>query len=191
MQAKIKNRLSIVAIVLLFAVPVIVAYLMSSGAINYHPDSTKNHGEFITPPVNVADYASGDREWIDGFKDHWTLVYRFKGNCDDSCIKIQDDLARYRLTMSHRADKLKLMLWADGFAQLPEEDPYPYVAKVDTSEMTILQETMDTLSALSHNDGNGLFVVAPEGYLMMAFKKENTTTEVSQDIKLLLKRKGD
>ncbi|WP_154222669.1 hypothetical protein [Marinicella rhabdoformis] len=188
MQAKTKNRLSIVAIVLLFATPVVVAYLMSSGAISYQPDSTKNHGEFITPPVKVADFSQD--EWTNEFNNHWTLVYRVKGECDASCVKLEDNLHRYRLTMGHRADKLKLMLWAEDFKAMPTEDAYQHVLKITTKDLTGLNQTMDELSQVSHGDGNGLYVVAPEGYLMMAFKKENTSTEISQDIKLLLKRKG-
>lgn len=188
MQAKTKNRLSIVAIVLLFATPVVVAYLMSSGAISYQPDNTKNHGEFISPPVKVADFS--DSEWVASLQDHWTLVYRHQGACDVSCVKLEDELHRYRLTMGHRAEKLKLMLWADDFSEMPEEDQYPHVTKVNLLDSKPLQKTMNELSQLSHNNGDGLYVVAPEGYLMMAFKKENSSTEVIQDVKLLLKRKG-
>ena len=188
MQAKTKNRLSIIAIVLLFATPVVVAYLLSSGAISYTPDSTKNHGEFISPPVNVADFTQDG--WVNEFKDHWTLVYRVQGACDESCVKFEDDLHRYRLTMGHRADKLKLMLWAGDFSAMPTEDAYQHVIKVSTKSLPALNQTLDQLSQISHADGNGLYVVAPEGYLMMAFKKDNTSTHISQDIKLLLKRKG-
>lgn len=188
MQAKTKNRLSIIAIVLLFATPVVVAYLMSSGAISYEPDSTKNHGEFISPPVKVSDFTQD--QWVEEFTDHWTLVYRVQGACDEACVKLEDNLHRYRLTMGHRADKLKLMLWADDFSGMPSQDAYKHVLKIKTIDLPGLNQTMDELTQVSHGDGNGLYVIAPEGYIMMAFKKANTSTEISQDIKLLLKRKG-
>ncbi len=187
MQAKIKNRLSIVAIVLLFATPVVVAYLMSSGAIGYHPEETKNKGNFISPPVKVADQT--DADWAKSLDGHWTLVYYQAGHCGQTCLEHQEELHRYRLTMANRADKLNLMIWANGI-DASDEDAFAHIAKVDVSKENRLQQTMAQLSALSYQDGNGLYVVAPEGYLMLAFDQSNTTSEVIKDLKLLVKRKG-
>ncbi len=187
MQAKTKNRLSIIAIVLLFATPVVVAYLMSSGAIGYKPEETKNKGNFISPPVKVADYSNAD--WVKGLADHWTLVYYQQTQCNEVCLKHQDELLRYRLTMANRADKLKLMIWANGFVAT-EEDAFPYIEKIDISDETTLKQTLLQLSEISYRNGDGLYVVAPEGYLMLAFDKDNTSSEIIQDLKLLLKRKG-
>lgn len=187
MQAKTKNRLSILAITFLCAAPVVVAYLMSSGAIGYQPEETKNKGNFISPPVKVVDNTESD--WAKSLDGEWTLVYYNAGQCDQACLTRQDDLHRYRLTMGNRAEKLNLMIWAQGFDAV-EEDAYPHIVKVNVSEETTLNNTMAQLTTVSYQDGNGLYMVAPEGYLMLAFDQENTSSEIIKDIKLLLKRKG-
>ena len=56
MQAKTKNRITIIVTVLLFTSPVVVAYLLSSGLIEYQPESKKNNGHFVSPLVKMADY---------------------------------------------------------------------------------------------------------------------------------------
>ena len=188
MQAKTKNRLTILFTVLLFTAPVVVAYLLSSGLIDYQPEDTKNNGQFISPLIKVADYS--DAQWVLGLDDHWTLIYRIPEVCDKQCQTIEHDLFTYRKTLGHRADKLNLMLIADGFnSEMP--DQFPLVQKVSIADNESIKAMFNELSDDSLKAGKGMYVVAPEGYLMMAFTKENTTTEVTRDLSLLVKRKGE
>ncbi len=188
MQAKTKNRITIIFTVLLFTSPVVVAYLLSSGLINYQPDSTKNNGHFISPLVKVADHTEAD--WVTGLTDHWTLVYRLPEVCGAQCAEIEDELSRYRLSLGHRAEKLHLMLLADGFAS-EAVDRFPQVKKVAIGGENKLKAVLDDLSKVSLQQGKGLYVVAPEGYLMMSFRADNTSSEIISDLSLLVKRKGD
>ena len=188
MQAKTKNRLTIIFTVLLFTGPVVVAYLLSSGAIDYHPDDTKNKGRFISPLVKVADHAQGP--WVDGLMGHWTLIRRVPGACENTCEQQQDELQRYRLSLGHRSEKLNLMLITDQPLTLTE-DPFPQVQKVSVGEFPDFQQVLEQLSAESLGEGHGLYVVAPEGFMMMMFTAQNTSSEIIKDLSLLVKRKGD
>jgi hypothetical protein len=188
MQAKTKNRLTIIFTVLLFTAPVVVAYLLSSGLLNYHPDSTKNNGTFVSPLVKLADWT--DAPWAAQLEGHWTLIRRVPGACPDGCEEAQDALQRYRLSLGHRAEKLNLMLMTDQPVTV-KQDLFPLVSKVSIQGNAGLQQEMQRLSAESLGDGQGLYVVAPEGYLMMAFTAENTSSEIIKDLSLLTKRKGD
>jgi hypothetical protein len=188
MQAKTKNRLTIIFTVLLFTAPVVVAYLLSSGLINYQPESTKNNGHFVSPLVKIADYS--DAAWVDGLIDHWTLIRRVPEICATQCLSHENDLHKYRLSLGHRAEKLNLMLLADGFnTEMP--DQFPHIKKVSIADNKKLQSVFTQLSDVSLQNGEGLYVVAPEGYLMMAFSAENTSTEIIRDLSLLVKRKGE
>ena len=188
MQTKTKNRFTIIFTVLLFTSPVVVAYLMSSGLINYHPEETKNNGHFISPLVKLADYTTDD--WVTGLDGHWTLIHRVPEECAIQCQTIENDLHKYRLSLGHRAEKLNLMLIADGFgSEMP--DRFPHIQKVSIADNQQLQNVFKQLSEKSLKSGQGMYVVAPEGYLMMAFTPKNTTTEIIRDLSLLVKRKGD
>ncbi len=188
MQTKTKNRLTIIATVLLFTSPVVVAYLLSSGLIDFHPDDTKNNGHFVSPLVKVADYS--DADWVAGLNGHWTLIHRIPEVCAQQCQSLELDLHKYRLTLGHRADKLNLILLADGFNS-ESPDHYPLVKKVAIGDNQALGSVFDQLSAQSLQGGHGMYVVAPEGFLMMAFTPKNTSTEIIRDLSLLVKRKGE
>ena len=188
MQAKTKNRLTIIITVLLFTAPVVVAYLLSSGLIDYHPDETKNSGHFVSPLVKLADYSEAD--WVAGLDSHWTLIRRVPEVCFSQCQSLENDLHKYRLSMGHRAEKLNLMLIANGFnSEMP--DQFPNIKKVSLADNKKLQTVFEQLSEVSLRNGHGMYVVAPEGFLMMAFTPENTSTEIIRDLSFLIKRKGD
>lgn len=188
MQAKTKNRLTIIITVLLFTSPVVVAYLLSSGLIDYQPEDTKNNGHFVSPLVKLADYS--DASWVAGLNEHWTLIHRFPEVCVNQCQTLADDLITYRKTLGHRAEKLNLILLADGFnSELP--DQYPLVKKVSIADNEAMKKVFNELSEVSLKNGHGMYVVAPEGYLMMSFTEDNTTTEITRDLSLLVKRKGE
>ncbi|MCW8869129.1 MAG: hypothetical protein OQK49_00370 [Proteobacteria bacterium] len=187
MQLKNKNRLTILVVFLLFAVPVMVAYLLGSGLIDFEPDSTKNHGVFISPPIKLADYTEAD--WVDDLPEHWTLIYRTARICDETCLAWEDKLHRFNLTLAQNADKLELMVLANDF-NMRQQDPYSHIRKVATRGNHKLNAVLDELSKQSLNKGEGLYVVAPEGYLMMAFTADNPPEDIIKDLKLLVKRKG-
>ena len=188
MQAKTKNRLTIIFTVVLFTSPVVVAYLLSSGLINYHPVETKNNGHFVSPLVKVSDYAEAD--WVTDLQDHWTLVRRVPEVCANQCQSLENDLHKYRLSLGHRAEKLNLLLIADGFiSEMP--DLYPHIKKVSIADNQPLRDVFNQLSEVSLQAGQGMYVVAPEGFLMMAFTPDNTSTDIIRDLSLLVKRKGD
>lgn len=188
MQAKTKNRLTILSIALLFMAPVVVAYLLSSGIINYHPEQTKNNGVFISPVVKMTEVSSDS--WSKELLGHWTLIRRVPEVCVNQCQVLEDELNRYRLSLGHRAEKLNLMLMADGYnSEMP--DKFPHIKKVTLAANNKLQALFNDLSERSLKAGHGLYVVAPEGYLMMAFTPENTSTEIIRDLSLLVKRKGE
>lgn len=188
MQIKTKNRITIILTVLFFTAPVVVAYLLSSGLINYQPEETKNNGHFISPLVKLSDHT--DKNWANALNGHWTLIRRVPEVCVNQCIDLENDLHKYRLSLGHRAEKLNLMLIADGFnSEMP--DPFPHIKKVAIGENDVLQNVFEQLSSESLQDGHGMYVVAPEGFLMMAFTPDNTSTQIIRDLSLLVKRKGE
>lgn len=188
MQAKTKNKITIILTVLFFTAPVVVAYLMSSGLIDYHPEETKNKGHFVSPLVKLADYS--DAQWVNDLNGHWTLIRRLPEICANQCQQLENDLHKYRLSLGHRSEKLNLILIADGFeSELP--DQFPHIKKVSITDNNALKGVFKQLSEVSLQAGEGMYVVAPEGFLMMAFTPENTSTDIIKDLSLLVKRKGD
>jgi len=182
MQAKTKNKLSLIALVLMFITPVIVAVVMNSSWIKYSPESFKNNGDFIQPPIKIIN-----SERLSSFKDYWTVAYHHSGNCSDDCKKMLDTLYRIRLTKGHKMKKIKLLVLHPDNVIIDIPAQYDSIETHTYQNNDELSNTLKTLSQKSLGNNRGLYLLAPEGFLMMSYNNDFTPEDVIDDLGLLLR----
>lgn len=182
MQAKSKNKFSLIALALLFLAPVIVAIVMNSNLIDYSPESFKNNGDFIQPPIKITH-----NEQLKSYEEFWTVVYNHTEQCSDDCLKMLDTLYRIRLTKGHKMKQVKLLVLhpEDSIIDIPEQ--YTSIEVQTYSRTDELNTTLKQLSKTSFNNKNGLYLLAPEGYLMMSYPLDFEPRDVIKDLGLLLR----
>ena len=182
MHAKTKNKLSLLALVLLFLTPVIAAIVMNSSLIKFSPESFKNKGDFIQPPIKITD-----KESLKSFEEYWTVVYQHSGVCKDDCIKMLDTLYRIRLTKGHKMKKIKLLvLYPEGtVVDVPEQ--YNSIETQSYQSSDSLNNVLGSLSDKSLGNSLGLYLLAPEGFLMMSYAQDFQPEDVIDDLGLLLR----
>ena len=99
---KISPRLALVIIASLFALPLVLAWLLYSGTIEYRPVETRNFGMLVQPPAPmlIEDFEKDDRVSVrrDELREHWVVVYVAPDPCSERCL--QDVTA---LRQVHRA----------------------------------------------------------------------------------------
>jgi hypothetical protein len=187
MQAQLKNKLSLLALVVLFLAPVIIAIVMNSNLINYSPSSMKNRGNFIQPPVKIT--AEGQLEDYEGF---WTVVYNHTGSCEDECKSMLELIYRVRLTKGHKMDKVRLLVLHPENSDLKIPSQYGSIESQSYNVDSELSQTLSELSKESLTNNKGLYMLAPEGFLMMSYPKDFIPQDVIKDLGLLLRgRKGE
>lgn len=182
MKELTKNRLSVVGLILLFAVPVIIAIIMNSKLIEFSPNSFKNHGDFIKPPVKITDI-----EGLKVFEGFWTVVYQHSGMCDKECLTMLDTLYRIRLTKGHKMKKVKLLVLYTNDSDLVVPEQYTSIEKYSFESNSQLSETLLKLSPQSFGNNKGLYLLAPEGFLMMSYPISFEPRDVIKDLGLLLR----
>lgn len=182
MQKQSKNKLTLIALALLFITPVIVAIIMNSKLINYSPESFKNYGDFIKPPVKITDKKS-----LKPFEEFWTVVYAHTGSCNDICMKMLDTLYRIRLTKGHKMKQVKLLVLHPETDTLLIPEQYTSIEQQSYASSDELDSILSKLSLQSLGDGNGLYLLAPEGFLMMSYSKNFEPRDVIKDLGLLLR----
>lgn len=182
MKPNTKNKLSIIALSLLFIIPVIVAIVLNSSLIKFSPDSFKNHGDFIQPPIKITD-----KESLKQYEEYWTVVYQHSGTCDDDCVKMLDTLYRIRLTKGHKMKKVKLLVLYPDDATIEIPEQYTSIEKQSYTKNDELNSILKELSVKSLGNDKGLYLLAPEGFLMMSYSKEFEPRDVIKDLGLLLR----
>ncbi len=182
MQKQSKNKLTLIALAFLFITPVIVAIIMNSKLINYSPESFKNYGNFIKPPVKITGKKS-----LKPFEEFWTVIYAHTGSCDDACMQMLNTLYRIRLTKGHKMKQVKLLVLHPEADTLSIPEQYTSIEQQSYAATDELNSVLSKLSPQSLGEGNGLYLLAPEGFLMMSYPKDFEPRDVIKDLGLLLR----
>ncbi len=111
MDNRNRNRLVLIAIVLVFAAPIAAALLLN--ASGWRPTSTRNSGTLVQPPVDVGNVAvtlaDGSKlDWRDP-QWHWTLLALGNGECAQTCQTRLAELVRLRITLNRNAERLRII----------------------------------------------------------------------------------
>lgn len=182
MQPQTKNKASIVGLILLFLIPVIIAIVLTSKLVQFSPTSFKNHGSFIKPPIKITDY-----DGLKSYEGFWTVVYQQSGACGKGCLTKLDTLYRIRLTKGHKMKKVKLLVLTPEGLELKIPQQYTSIEKATYKPTSQLAEILAKLSTQSLGNNEGLYLLAPEGFLMMSYAKDFEPRDIMNDLGLLLR----
>ncbi len=164
MNKQTKSRLTLLAVIALFAIPLIAAFLVRSSG--WHPSETKNTGTLVEPPRDIKDIAAStpDGEHF-AWKDpqfHWTLVMLPHANCAAKCIERIDEALRMRITLGRNTERLRV-----AYVGPKQSDDFFNTR----APLTNLSDPSNALTDYRARDDDSLALVLvdPQGLLMMRY----------------------
>jgi len=156
--------------------------------------STGNNGTLINPPVvvpamqlNTIDGKTFDTKQL---KDNWTLLMVASSQCDEKCIQNLFFLRQIRLAMGEDRSKIqRVMMLTDT------EHTAALNKKLETYEGTITitgpkKDRAKLIKLLQVDEtplANRVFLVDPQGNLMMSYPANPPWKDVLKDLQHLLK----
>lgn len=84
------NKLALIAVFLVFLLPVIAATLMHSEWLDWQPGGMRNHGELLQPVLPLRDFqvaSNGEVIARDALLERWMLVYYQTPACTEACLE--------------------------------------------------------------------------------------------------------
>ena len=181
MNPRNKNRIVLILVVLVFAAPLLVAYIMNREG--WRPQQTRNSGTLVEPPRDVtaasvtltdgSKLAWRDPQW------HWTLLALAGARCVAECQTRLDEALRMHITLGRNAERVR-------FVYLGPTLPNEYLAT-----RTALQAGQDDTGALAEyratgDDALALALVDPNGLLMLRYPQGYDAQGLRSDIQKLL-----
>ena len=172
-----RSRLFLIAIVLVFAAPMVIALLLNLSG--WRPATTRNYGVLVEPPADVGAApvtldGGGKLDWRDP-QWHWTLVVLSRGDCAAPCQARIADVLRMRLTLNRNAERLRVLYLGPT---LPEPAVQALVPLLTGSDD-------DNALAAYRPDAAGmpaLALVNPNGLLMLRYGPDFDVARVRQDL---------
>ena len=177
-QTAKKNRLTLLALLLVFLVPFLGAYWLY-----LHPGSvdlgTTNNGEFVQP-ARLLDATGIDlpKDYLTSHK--WTLVYLGGTQCDADCEMALLTMRQTRLALGEKFDLVQRLYLVDG--KPTSRAPEAGLAVADVSRAPVLLKQFDEPASAAHY----IYLVDPRGYLMMRYSLSDDPKGLLKDMRHLL-----
>jgi len=193
-----RNRIMLVAIVVVFVLPAVLARYYYRSVVEVGPDSTTNNGVLIRPARPLGDVAllGPDGQSVDAeiLLGRWTLVHVQQGHCEDACRRSLYNSRQTRLALNKEAGRVqRLLLKTDGYPMadlhwLREQDPALLRTTAAQAELErLLQALQVEETGPDVGSGQRTYLVDPHGNLMMWYSAEQDPKGMLRDLRKLLK----
>ncbi len=193
--ARRASRIKLIAIIAIFAVPLILAsiYLqlvrISGGQLG-----VTSRGQLIQPAVPLTDFSLQQQEGqfnLDTVRGSWTMLYMPEGRCTDACRLNLYHMRQVRLALNHRMDRVQRAVLVESpdqlDAQLIAEHVGLMVAQGSTEEQATLRNQIHAAEAAMDNLQDAIYLIDPFGNVMLRFPPNLAPKSMLKDIKHLLK----
>lgn len=166
---------------ILFLFPLVMAWLMYSGIIDYRPGKTSNRGTLVQPPVQARWPEPFEQLGLEGA---WILIYTLPEECNEACLEDRTGLRQVRRALGRGADRVQTV----------------YVTQVNLSHPSVkensgldpgalvVQDSSGILSGqLAEIGGSGIFLIDPLGNIIMHYPRGSNPDDIRKDLERLLK----
>jgi hypothetical protein len=167
MTPRNRNRIGLILILLLFAAPLLTAYVLNT--LGWRPAGTRNYGILIEPPqdLTAARFVEDDGKPIAWKDEDWSwTVFALPGpSCAKACLERIDELRRARLTLNQNAFRVRVVVLGDiDVAAIAAMKPVTRARDAD-ARLAALRPTGTDEVAVAFADPHGFLVLRyPVGY---------------------------
>ena len=203
MKYSVSPRLALLIIATMFLLPLLLAWLMYSGALDFNPASTRNLGTLVVPPVPIdwsetvllagdADLAASQAQGGGVFDEHWVILQAVPAKCDDSCLKKVSDLRQIHRASGRQALRIRLALLLDESSAADQAQNlmaiYPQFNLIKNPSGLWWEALAGIQQNLSGQAGpaRGAYMIDPLGNIMMYYEAGSDPNYIKQDLKRLL-----
>ncbi len=152
----------------------------------WRPAQTGNRGELLQPPVAfpAAQFVGADGSPLTGaaLTGKWTLLLAGRGPCDTACTGRIDEMRRIQVSLNKEMGRLRRLVLSDDAAQ-----PAFAAAHAVQPDLRVAGSREFWPAALAPEPGYRLYVIDPQGNLMLRYAADAPGQDVRKDLEHLLK----
>jgi len=187
-------KITLLVILVMFTLPLALAWMMNSGAIHYESASTVNLGKLVSPPVPL-DWSGveliTDGTASTGFSGYWVILFAVRPSCDVPCLESVAKLRQVRRAAGKDHTRIKIVLLVDpSHSQVQITDLLtidPGFNLVGGASEAFLATLAKAGSPGAGKEGQStIYLLDPLGNIMMTYEGESSPNRLSKDLKRLL-----
>lgn len=188
------NRRILLILLFLFVFPAIISFVMY--ATGWRPSITVNHGELVLPVRPVADR---EMQSIDGksfnildLRGKWSMIYFDSSSCPETCMSQLYFMRQTHLSVGKNFDRMQRVFIltdttsVDSLKSKLAEYEGMQVLSGDKTVMAGLHQDFG-IDEKAAEPGKSIFLLDPQGNVMMRYKPGSEPAGTRKDIERLLK----
>lgn len=200
MKFHLSSRTALVFIAAMFILPLVLAWLMQSGAIDFKPGSARNLGDLVEPPV-PADWEeslifvpainNASRDELSVFFDrHWVILHVIPSPCPSSCLEAISALRQIHKASGRNQSRIRiaLLLQSDNHPETISRvgEIYHLFQLAENPNGNIRSILEDVANNFSTRAEGSSYLIDPIGNIMMFYEAGSDPNNLKNDLKRLL-----
>jgi hypothetical protein len=182
---RVKNKFSLIALILLFLGPLFGAWYLYTTEKG-EPKKMVHHGTLLQPPLDFAqlpitDTASGQALAAKQFRGKWLIVYITALPCKKECQQVLYKIRQVRLTLGKDQRRVQRVILTPIEQSLGE---LPIVLQKEYAGTASWQMKLNKQQQLSEGH---LYLVDPLGNVFMRYPQDVAPRALKDDLVRLLK----
>lgn len=183
-QDTTKQRISRTKLLIIISMsfgPILAAYIVFYNFPGLAPTSRTNEGTLINPPIQGGELVSTNNKW--------TLMIPLGSTCDAVCEEVLHLSRQIHISLGKNTPRVQRVIVTNGSLQEPllgllkKEHGKTEIVDINGSELGgQLQQLIDAVQMQSL-----VFLMDPNGNVMMYYPPEKVGKPMLKDLKLLLK----
>lgn len=195
MNNKNTARLKLILIIAIFIGPLIAAFVWYQGLdTGFRPESTSNHGKLLLPVTPLEEFSGvgldGKSVTLKAIKGRWTMLFPLREPCSEQCRKELYNMHQVRLALGRDMGRMQRMLMLNS-DYMDEQQKKEIL--LDKGLITLQYQPDGLFRQLSPKitehqlPAYSVFLIDPNGNLVMSFPPDLDPRMVLKDLKKLLK----
>ncbi|MGY6554669.1 MAG: SCO family protein [Wenzhouxiangella sp.] len=183
------NKIALIAVFLVFLIPVVTATLMHSQWFDWQPGAMRNHGELLQPVVPLLDFevlsADGQTRSRQDLLDRWMLVFFAESSCDEACLESLYWMRQVRRAQDRHQNDVGLVFAA---AEAPDEDTIAQILALAQDYIILTGFDQQAFwSQLPRGDVNAAyFILDPRANIILRYPSDVDHNGIRRDLRRLL-----
>lgn len=185
------NRLTLIALLILFAAPVLLAVLMHSNWWQFRPDATRNFGELLEPPVPIAGWPDTQTAPIDSEHEPiWTLLLNSNTDCGVDCREQLTWLRQIRTAQGRHAGQVDIQLATQQPLPVDQRHAIDEIAEeiqlADDQQSARIRQAITQLPAIENPTALTTYLIDPAGFIILRYPENSDADGIRKDLGRLL-----
>lgn len=184
-----KSQFSGYMLIAVFVVPLLIAIVMYSMRGHMSISAPKSHGSLIHPaqPIEQLNFVANEKNMtLDEFQGKWTYVLFVDQSCNLECEAALFKIRQSRLATGREVNRVQSFLMHSQNAEFTSNDIQSRFSAIKFSTLKNLVISDEVQNKEVLKSGN-IYLIDPNGNLMMKYDDSATSKGLLKDIKKLLK----